>query len=62
MYVMFLTFFKNNNIIRNNIKNILFIIIKEVRDQILGLWVSQSLDGITWQKYMTVIRESIIKS
>ena len=36
--------------------------VKEVRNQILGLWVSQSLDGITSQKYMTVIRESIIKS
>ena len=46
-YVMFMTFFKNNNIIRSNIKNILFIIIKEVRNQILGLWASQSLDGIT---------------
>ena len=34
-------FLKNNNIIRSNIKNILFIIIKEVRNQILGLWVSQ---------------------
>ena len=35
---------------------------KVVRNRKLGLWVSQSLDEVTPQKYMTVIRESIIKS
>ena len=39
-----------------------YLLFKEVRNPNLGLWVSQSLDGITSQKYMTVIRESIIKS
>ena len=43
---MFLAFFKNNNIIRSNIKNILFIIIKEVRNQILGLCLAGAVANV----------------
>ena len=48
--------------IENNIDLLIYLLLKEVRNPNLGLWVSQSLDGVTSQKHRTVIRESIIKS
>ena len=33
---------------------LIYLLLKEVRNPNLGLWVSQSLDGVTLQKYMTV--------
>ena len=55
-------FFAFLKIIKNNIGLLIYLLLKEVRNSKLGLWLSQSLDGVTSQKYMTVIRESIIKS
>ena len=60
IYVIF--FFAFLKIIKNNIGLLIYLLLKEVRNSKLGLWLSQSLDGVTSQKYMTVIRESIIKS
>ena len=60
IYVMF--FFAFLKIIKNNIGLLIYLLLKEVRNSKLGLWLFQSLDGVTSQKYMTVIRESIIKS
>ena len=59
MYVMFFLHFLKKYIIKNNIGLLIYLLLKEVRNPNLGLWVSQSLDGITSQKYITVIRESI---
>ena len=47
---------------KNNISLLIYLLLKEVRNPKLELWLSQSLDGVSLQKYMTVIRESIIKS
>ena len=60
IYVIF--FFAFLKIIKSNIGLLIYLLLKEVRNSKLGLWLSQSLDGVTSQKYMTVIRESIIKS
>ena len=60
IYVIF--FFAFLKIIKNNIGLLIYLLLKEVRNSKLGLWLSQSLDGVTSQKYMNVIRESIIKS
>ena len=39
---------------------LIYLLLKEVRNPKLGLWVSQSLDGVTSQKYMTVISHKVI--
>ena len=57
-----LCFFAFLKIIKNNIGLLIYLLLKEVRNPKLGLWLSQSLDGVISQKHMTVIRESIIKS
>ena len=48
--------------IKNNIGLLIDLLLKEVRNHILGLYVAQSLDRTLTQKHMTVSRESIIKS
>ena len=55
-------FKKNDKKIKSNITIFCSTLLKEVRNLNLGLRVSQTLDGVTSQKHMTVIREAIIKS
>ena len=53
---MFFFAFFNNNIIKNNIKIFCSSLLKRpVRNQILGLYLSQSLDGVISQKHVTAM-------
>ena len=57
IYVMFFLGIFENNYIKNNIGLLIYLLLlKEVRISKLGVSLSQSLHGVTSQKYMTVLR------